>query len=250
MTALSSNMGPCSRMHGLPALHRRPYGGTVANGAHIWLGSNCMQVSGAAQPVVSGSTLLALCTLMAGADGNGGIFVRAKRAGVAVAFISGAAEGITIAYASGLTDINVTYNNGTSTALTIEKLIRGHAEADKLIAVQHQGTGASSPAATSLAQVVDILPLGIADREINATGGAVTLTPDVVFSRNDFGDGTGLLVSDANLPTEGGYVALTDDASCSALPASQCDIMAPCVGVNESAGGATGIYFIDLGRAE
>lgn len=189
MTAAAGNFVPLEWFQGLPVRVRRPSAGTIAAGKRAFIGALQLAVNGVLYPLVSGTTLAALCTLAAGADANGGSYYRSNRQNVTIQHISGGAESIAVTYGSTIA-VALTYNNGTSTALTIAKLVRQNAECQALgIKTKAQGTGASSPAAVAATAIAHIVLEGVAKRDINnsAGGSALALASDDVFEIGNFG---------------------------------------------------------------
>lgn len=163
-----------ARFYGAPPTVKRAYSGTIAAGKRAYLGALQIAVDGVIYPAASGSALKGYGLLVAGADANGGSYYRARRTGVTVSHVSGAAESIAITYGA-TTNVAVTYNNGTSTAATIAKLVSANAEAAALLITAAQGTGASSPAAASATAGPFIEVLGACRSPIDNSGGGTAL---------------------------------------------------------------------------
>lgn len=140
----------------------------------LWKGAVAMQVDGKAQKPVTGTAMAAKCLLAAGADANGGSYMSARQNKVRVKVTSAAAEKIVIARGATI-DIDVQYNNGTSTAATIAQLVDGHAVASRLLRWKAQGTGASSPAAMAFTAVPYISLLGATDARYDNGAGVADL---------------------------------------------------------------------------
>lgn len=156
--------------------------------------------------------MAALCLLHAGADANGGSYYSARLPGVTVQHISGAAESITVTPSATAIVIAITYNNGTSTALTLVQLVRRHGEANRLLRTKAQGTGASSPAAQSATAVPFIALEGVAQRQIGdaASVAAQAMDPTEIFDLGCYG-----LVGDTVAPVLNGDGYLIDDQTVS-----------------------------------
>lgn len=216
MAALTSNIGPKSWSQGFPAQQRRPYTGNIAASEQIFLTSMSIQVDGVARRYPASVTAMkALGLLAAGADANGNLYFTARTLNVRVKVTLAAAELITVAYGSTI-DIDISYNNGTSTAATIIQLLRRHAEASRLIRYVAGGTGASSPAALAFTAVPAIEMLGVPSVSIDnsAVASAQPIGPAVTFDCGFFG-----ATLDASAPPQLGQIAyLADDNTFTATP--------------------------------
>lgn len=224
-----------------PVRHKRARAGTLAAGVRIYQGALCIAVDGVARPAVSGATLLGLGLLHPGADPNGGLYFRASRPQVRVQLISGAAEGVAITEGA-TTDVAITYNNGTSTAATMVKFLRGHADVRKLLpGIAAQGTGASSPAAQNATAVPHIEVLGPSSREYDNSGGAnpLALAKDEVFPLGAYG----MLPASNNAPAVEGVAHIVDDEVVTKV-SSLFDLRGRVVGSHG------GLYFLDLETVE
>lgn len=184
MTALAGNFVPQSWLHGSPMGHpsRRPGLQQLAIGKKLWLGAVAMAVDGIARPVVSGTDMLALCLKVDGADANGGVYFRARDASVRVIVSGGTSKtlGVTKVDYGATTDVWLQLGTDnaaavTSTALEACAAIRAHAEANRLLACKHQGTGAGLAGTTSAAAVPHIAMLGVTQQVLDNADGAAVL---------------------------------------------------------------------------
>ena len=217
---------------------RHNHATTLLASTLLYKGAVSMQVGGKAQKVVSGTPMAALCLLAAGADANGGLYFSARRSNVRVKVTSAAAEKIVIAKGATI-DIDIQYNNGTSTAATVIQLIAAHGEAPQLLRFKAQGTGATSPAALAFTAVPYISLLGVADRRLDNADSVSDATMSA--SQGVFGVGAFRMTS-ADGPTLPTMVALADESACK-LTVDPLDILAPCVHIAGSA------YYVDLAAA-
>lgn len=219
-----------------PVRHNRAF--TLLASVTLWRGAVAMQVDGKAQKPVTGTAMAAKCLLAAGADANGGSYMSARQNKVRVKVTSAAAEKIVIAWGATI-DIDVQYNNGTSTAATIAQLVAGHSVASRLLRWKAQGTGASSPAAQAFTAVPYISLLGVgADRYENAAN-----VTDLTLAAPDGFFGVGIYrMSTEDAPALPSVVAFSDE-SLIKQTIDPLDILAPCVGIEGTS------YYIDLAAA-
>ncbi len=216
MTALAANLPPLAWAQGWITESRRAAAGTYATGKRGFYGSMNISVDGVAQPLVSGTAMTLLCKSFAGGNADSGLFMSARRSGVRVALVSGAAESINIVYGTTI-DISVTYNNGVSTPLTVANLIRSNGKANELLRVKHSGTGAGTAiVAAALAAVVFIELLGVTEAEINNAAGVapLALTEWDVFHVGNYG----LTPDAAATPPLNSIGYLLDDQTVTATP--------------------------------
>ncbi len=203
----------------------------------LYKGAIAMQVDGKAQKPVTGTAMAAKCLLAAGADANGGSYMSARQNKVRVKVTSAAAEKIVIAWGATI-DIDVQYNNGTSTAATIAQLVAGHSIASRLLRWKAQGTGASSPAAMAFTAVPYISVLGVADARYDNGAGGTDLTlsaPAGFFGVGLFG------VSTSDAPALPSICALSDENTIKQT-IDPLDLLVPVVIEDTS-------YFADLAAA-
>lgn len=215
MAALSSDIGPKLWSQGFPLEQRRPYTGNIAASERIYWTSMSIQVDGVAQRYPASVTAMkALALLAAGADANGNLYFTARTANVRVKVTSAAAEVITVAYGATI-DIDVQYNNGTSTAATVIQLLRRHAEASRLLRYVAGGTAASSPAPLAFTAVPAIEMLGVPSIALNnEVASAQSIGPAVAFDVGFFG-----ATLDQSAPPKAGQIAyLADDNTFTATP--------------------------------
>lgn len=215
MAALTSDIGPKLWSQGFPLEQRRPYTGNIAASERIFWTSMSIQVDGVAQRYPASVTAMkALGLLAAGADANGNLYFTARTLNVRVKVTLAAAELITVVYGSTI-DIDIQYNNGTSTAASIIQLLRRHAEASRLLRYVAGGTGASSPAALAFTAVPAIEMLGVPSIALNnEVASAQPIGPAVAFDVGYFGAGI-----DASAPPKVGQIGyLADDNTFTATP--------------------------------
>lgn len=193
---------------GLPV--RQEHATTLKASTNLFKTAVCMQVDGVVQNVVTGSAMAALCLLIPGADGNGGIFYSARSSGVRVSQTAGGAEGIVITTGATI-DIAVTFVAMTSTASGICNLIRSNGMANQYLRCKAQGTGASAPAAQAITAVPFITLLGCATAQYDNSAGVTTKTfspPEMVFDV-----GTLAMTAGAPPPAVGDPLCWFDDES-------------------------------------
>lgn len=211
MTALADNLLPIEYYDQLNVIRRRPRAGTVATGKRIFMGALAMAVDGVARPVLNEADQItaSIPLLVAGADANGGAYFTARKPNVRVVYVSGVAE--TIAFAYGATiDVTITYNNGTSTQLTvINNLLRGNSEFNRLLRVAKQGTGASSPSAKTVTAVPCVQLEGVSRHDLdNSAGGSpMAIDPTIAFEIG----AVGLVPKTSDAPTLEALGYLDDD---------------------------------------
>lgn len=214
MTALAADLVPKSWAQGLPKQQRRPYSGNIAASERIFLTSMAIQVDGVAQRYpATAAAMKALCLKAAGADVNGDLYFSARTAGVRVKVTSAAAEKIVISLGSTV-DIDIQYNNGTSTSATVGQMLRQHAEASRFLRYLVNGTGASSPGAIAMTACPAIELLGVPSVSLDntATASAQPIGPAVAFDVGFFGASV-----DASAPPKAGQIGyLADDNTFSA----------------------------------
>ena len=186
MTALAQDRLARNFLDGHPRKQVRG-GGTLATAKVLYLGAVTILVDGVEYPLVAGSAMAALCQLVAGADANGGVYVASRQPGVRFKMTSGAAEAITVVPNGATTDIDCTYNNGTSTAATVVQLIRRHGEADRLLRTKFQGTGASSPAAQAFTAVPHIVLGGVVTVRMGDAASVAAQTIPLGYQSRDQG---------------------------------------------------------------
>lgn len=216
MTALAANLTPIAWAQGWIKETRQAAAGTYATGKRGFYGSLNIGVDGVAQPLVSGTAMQSLCKSFPGGDANSGLFVSARQGGVRVALVSGLAESINIVNGSTI-DISVTYNNGTSTPLTVANLIRSNGKANELLRVKHSGTGAGVLlVAAALAAVPFIGLLGVTESEIDNSAG---VAPLALSEWAGFHVGCyGLVPDPAATPPLNSIGVLLDDQTVTATP--------------------------------
>lgn len=166
-------------LHGTPK-QRRPGASSVKAAKVLYLGGVAMEVDGVAEPVLSGSSLVAVCTTIAGADANGGVVLRARKRGVTVQFAGGTSKtlGVTsITYGATIAILIQQGTDGTpvvtNTAEQMCNLIRGHAELNKLLACKATGTGAGLTATAAATAIKHLSILGVPTERYTAPAGAV-----------------------------------------------------------------------------
>lgn len=248
MALTADLLGPNQWLHGGPKSYRRPGAGTLATAKRIYLGALAMAVDGVAQPVVSGASMAALCTLIAGADANGGVYLSARDGNVRVEFLTGGNNrtfGIIVAYGS-TTDISIQLDTdgggvATTTAKTLCDKLRAHAEANRYLRCKPQGTGASATAAAAIGAVKHICLLGANQQQQldNSDGVAdLALLPSHCFAVGTYG----VLAAANNAPTVNGEGWLSDDFTVTKVD----DPLAFRVPVRHT---DKGLYFVDLQEA-
>lgn len=215
MTTLAGNFTPRHFAQGWNKQSRRSDSGTFATALQAFYGSVCMSVDGVVQTVLSGAAMAAKCATYTGGDGNSGLSISARQAGVRVALTSGAAESIVFALGA-TTDITITYNNGTSTPNSLLNLIRGNGEANRLLRAKAIGTGAGTLLVAVLIAngAVPFIQLeGVAQRPLGTLGGGapVALDPTEVFDVGCYG-----MLADTNPPKLNSTAFLIDDQTISA----------------------------------
>lgn len=180
MTALAANLTPLAWAQGWVKESRRAAAGTYATGKRGFFGSMNISVNGVAQPLVSGTALVALATTFAGADANGGVVMRAKRANVAVQFAAGNSKTLSVTSITYGATIAILIQQGTdgggattNTAEQMCNLIRGNGELNKLLACKATGDGSGLTATTAGTAIKFIEMLGVTERDIdNSAGGS------------------------------------------------------------------------------
>ena len=197
--------------------------GTLLQAKKVLKGALAMAVNGVAQPLLSGSNLIAKCLTVAGADADGGVVLRALRRGVRIVFAGGQSKSLGVSVAVGAnTDVTVqlaTDNASavTSTAADVVGAIRGHAMANSLLVAQATGTGAGLAAAVAATAVPFIMVLGWASKSYGDAGSGSDQSIEMLFYT-----GTAQLAPKANdAPVRagiGGPCWLEDDITCRATP--------------------------------
>jgi len=171
-----------------PLQHQRPSAGTMAI-TLLYLGALAMQVDGVAQPVVSGTAMKALALKAPGADVNGDVYVSSREANVRLTLLGGTSKtlDVSVTYTGVYTDVLVQLGTDGGAAVTttgagLAQAIRKHAEADRLLRVLSNGTGASIQAVLAATAVPCITLLGVNDcrRLDNAAGAAALQLPPVI----------------------------------------------------------------------
>lgn len=236
MTALAIDVGPRTFAFELPRHQRRPSLGVVPAATRLFFTSICMQAAGKAVPVVSGTAMAALCKTFAGGDANSGLIVSARNANVRVALTSGAAESIAVTLGA-TEDIAITYNNGTSTPNSLLQLIRGHAEANRILRAKATGTGAGTALVAVLianGAVPHIAILGVPTVPIDNSAGVgdLTLGPAVAFDCGTFAANA----DPSNIPAEGTWASILDDNTYSSSVADPLALQVPIRYVNDPRG--------------
>jgi len=232
-----------------PTAQKRAYATSdnFAASKTAYVGGVMMAVDGVARPLLSGSSLAALCLACDGADANGGIYVRALVPGVTLTLNGGTdqtlaltsiTEGATIAIVIQLATTGTTV---TTTGLVLSNFIRSHARLNELIQAEQQGTGASICAAKTATAVPHIEVLGECPERLETVvaAAAMTLRPGVVFNVGPYG----MLPLSGSVPTKtGAMVSLVNDVEISKAT-DRLDFHAPLVAIE------SGLYYVDLARA-
>lgn len=167
---------------------------TLATGKKIYGGTLAMQVNGVATPLVSGTDLQALSTLIAGADANGDIFAYASQSNVALTLTDPNANNaslvIRVNFAVGgkvnIIALLATGNAGaiTTTANQLIDALRAHPIASKYLTarVRISATGASAVVATAITNINYINVLGVSSATYDNAAGGSPLTVPMTFT--------------------------------------------------------------------
>lgn len=239
---LSQDQVPNNWLHGMPQYARWPALGKIAAGAKCYLGSISMSVDGLVMPVLSGTAMAAKAKTFAGGDANSGLIVLSRSTGVRVALISGAAESISTTMGGTTIDIGITYNNTVSTPNSLANLVRGHAEADRLLRVKATGTGAGTAiTAAALAAVPAVLMMGQAPQRLDNSDSSdpTPLPPSICFPVGPYG----VQADPSNLPPLNGEAFIVDDNTISSV-ADPLAFRCPVRYVDSK-----GMYYADLSAA-
>lgn len=238
--ALTANTVPYW-YQGLPV--RQAHCTSLNTATQLFKTAVAMQVNGVATNVVTGTAMQAFCLANAGGDANSGFFFSARSSGIRVALISGAAESINIVFGASTIDINVTYNNGVSTPLTVCNLIRSNGQANQYLRCRHSGTGAGTAiialAATAV-PFISLLGCTVANYDNSAGVAPLTFTaPDMVF---DLGT-LAMAASGTPPPAPGDPLVFFNDNNSVKAARDPLDIAAPLRGIEN------GKCYVDLAAA-
>lgn len=173
---------------------------------------------GGVMPLVSGTALNTLCTLISGADANGNLILRATESNVRLTLLAGTSTslGVTVSYANaGFVDVIVqtVSSMGTisSTANDVVNAIRANGTASQYLHVIASGTGASIVVATTATGIVHLLLLGAAEETYFNTTGS-TITTNMVFYTGRLANCVGKTGDVPGIANVGAEVTLVDDS--------------------------------------
>lgn len=197
--------------------------GTLLAAKKLYKGALAMAVNGVAQPLLSGTSLIAKCATVAGADDNGGVILRALRRGVRIVFAGGTSKTLGVSVSVGAnSDVTVQLgtdnaNAVTSTGAEVVNAIRGHAMAAGLLVAQATGTGAGLAAAVAATAVPFIMVLGWASKSYGDAGSGSDQSIEMLFYTGTAMAGPKSSDAPARAAI-GGPCWLEDDVTCRATP--------------------------------
>jgi len=219
----------------------------IKAGVKLFHGGLSMAVGGVGNKLLSGASLAALATTIAGADANGGLVVRARQPSVRVQLLGGVSKSLGVNVVFGAT-IDVVIQQATdgggvttNTALEAANAVRAHALANSLVAIKHTGTGAGLTATAAAGAVAHIAFLGAAAQTYDASAALADKTldlPDGIFEQ-----GTYLcLGASGDEPSMPGALVGLADCTCKKT-LDPLDFVAPMVGFEGSA------FYVDISQA-